>query len=419
MIPMIVKKKYLSDDTNINILTPLDDNLSQFFSFNNVLPVFSELIKLFVDDFSKELLSNAKLKIYPDIVSLAFWMRKSNIAKLEKNFIRKCDGVLKVPVGDVIHFAPSNVDTIFIYSLFISLLLGNKNVVRVSSKQSVQRDILVDLLSTQLSKDKFSSLKNYLCIVSYPHSDKLTEDLCSDMDLRVIWGGDDAVNKISSFSMKPTATEIKFANKYSVCLIDAEKLSLFTDEVFNKSIIDFVNDSYWFGQQGCSSPRTVAWINSNGNHEAIERFWAAVSDRASLLFTKDIDPADIMNKVVASCHISALISQCNFRHQNEVLTRVSLPKKSVHKSIRELHCGSGLFIELSLEHISELVPLVDRKAQTISYIGFCVNDLKCEFIKHGIYPDRVVPAGKALNFSTLWDGYDLLQCMTRSIDFVE
>ncbi|MCK8087065.1 acyl-CoA reductase [Vibrio sp. 1CM8B] len=415
---MTVKNKYLSDEENISILTPPDENISNFFIFNNNLPIFSTLIKQFVDEFSKELLSNTKLKIYPDIVSLAFWMRKSNIVRLEKNFIRKCGGVVKVPVGNVIHFAPSNVDTIFIYSLFISLLLGNKNVVRVSSKQSVQRDILVDMLSSQLSKDKFSSLKNYLCIVSYPHSDKITKDLCSDIDLRVVWGGDDTVNKISSFSMKPTATEIKFANKYSVCLIDAESLSSFTDEVFNKNVIDFVNDSYWFGQQGCSSPRTVAWINSNGQQETIDRFWTAVSDRASLLFAKDIEPADIANKVVASCHISALVSQCDFIHQNEMLTRISLPKISVHNSVRELHCGSGLFIEVSLNHISELTSLVDRKVQTISYIGFCIDDLKCDFINHGIYPDRVVPAGKALDFSTLWDGYDLLQSMTRSIDFV-
>ena len=29
--------------------------------------------------------------------------------------------------------------------------------------------------------------------------------------------------------------------------------------------------------------------------------------------------------------------------------------------------------------------------------------------------DRVVPIGQALNFDTLWDGYDLIRMLTRTV----
>jgi hypothetical protein len=402
---------------NITLLTPVDD-IKRFFDKSYERKVFSELAVRFICIFSESILKLPNVKNSPDLVALAFWMRKSNIKRLEKDFISKCQGQLKVPVGKVIHFAPSNVDTIFIYSLFISLMVGNTNVVRVSSKSSFQKDVLVDLLKELLLQSEFRKLQTSLSIVTYPHSESITSFLCSKVDMRVIWGGDETVNQISSLPLPPTATEIKFANKYSLSLLNAKYISELAPSQFVKFVNDFVNDSYWFGQQGCSSPRTVIWLNQSEYSYIVDTFWEAVAIKSSTMFGDEIVAADVMNKIVAANLYAVSLDECQVIKTGNMLTRINLSDLQKHNELRNLHCGSGFFLENNIDSLESLKDIVDRKSQTISYFGFDVELLKAEFIEHGIFPDRVVPVGEALNFSIIWDGYDLFQCMTRTVNFV-
>ena len=54
--------------------------------------------------------------------------------------------------------------------------------------------------------------------------------------------------------------------------------------------------------------------------------------------------------------------------------------------------------------------------QTVCYSGFTKNEIR-EFILEiplaGI--DRIVPFGQALNFDTIWDGFDLKRVFMREI----
>ena len=58
-----------------------------------------------------------------------------------------------------------------------------------------------------------------------------------------------------------------------------------------------------------------------------------------------------------------------------------------------------------------------RKDQTITAHGFTDEELTA-FARslHGRGVDRIVPFGEALSFGSLWDGYDLLAELTRTID---
>lgn len=402
---------------DIMLLTPIDD-IQCYFDKGYERKIFSELAVKFICTFSKSILEISNVKRYPDLVALAFWMRKSNISRLEKDFNEKNKGTIRVPVGKVIHFAPSNVDTIFIYSLFISLLVGNTNIVRVSTKSSFQKDTLVGLLKKLLQEPQFVALQTSLSIITYPHSDKITSNLCSKVDMRVIWGGDETVKQLSSFPLSPTATEIKFANKYSFSILNAAHISKLSNDKFEKLINDFVNDSYWFGQQGCSSPRTVIWLNKDDHDDTIHAFWEAVALKASNMFSDEVIAADLMNKIVASNLYAVNLESCRVIKTGKMLTRIYINNLFIHNQFRDLHCGSGLFLECHVDSLESLKDIVDRKSQTISYFGFDVGFLKAEFVKYEIYPDRVVPVGEALSFSITWDGYDLFQSMTRTVDFI-
>ena len=51
--------------------------------------IFSKIACDFLEELSKNLLKNKKAKIYQDVVSFAFWCRKSNIDKIKNNSLKK------------------------------------------------------------------------------------------------------------------------------------------------------------------------------------------------------------------------------------------------------------------------------------------------------------------------------------------
>ena len=65
---------------------------------------FDEQICSFLDDFSKEILKDAVLKSYTDVVSFAFWIRKANIQKQKEEHGSKYP---RLGRGLAFHIAPS------------------------------------------------------------------------------------------------------------------------------------------------------------------------------------------------------------------------------------------------------------------------------------------------------------------------
>ena len=76
---------------------------------------FDEPIVAFLNEVSRILMKDPGAKAYPDVVTFAFWIRKSSVLKLKQRFERK-EG-LRLGKGVVFHIAPSNVPVNFAYSL--------------------------------------------------------------------------------------------------------------------------------------------------------------------------------------------------------------------------------------------------------------------------------------------------------------
>jgi len=91
--------------------------------------------------------------------------------------------------------------------------------------------------------------------------------------------------------------------------------------------------------------------------------------------------------------------------------------KNAKGRFRSIECGGGLFFETELSHLDRLAPCLTAQDQTLSYFGFGPADLT-QFALNlpARAVDRIVPIGAALEFNTVWDGYNLLQVFTREID---
>ena len=150
-------------------MTLLNENRIQYLvgqdiDFDNVntFVPFDEIIINFLDVLSKNLFLDENAKKYSDVVTFAFYIRKSNILNIKKKLLHNVDNNIICGRGVVFHIAPSNVPVNFAYSLIASLICGNANIVKVSSKDFAQVSIICDAIIKTL--DKFLDLKHYINI---------------------------------------------------------------------------------------------------------------------------------------------------------------------------------------------------------------------------------------------------------------
>ena len=86
---------------------------------------FDDISCEFVNELSRELRKDKKSKLYPDVLALSYWCRKSNITKMRLDFR---ESYIRIGLGYAFHITPSNAPTNFAYSFIFGLLSGNSNV---------------------------------------------------------------------------------------------------------------------------------------------------------------------------------------------------------------------------------------------------------------------------------------------------
>ncbi|MDY3242741.1 MAG: hypothetical protein SOX38_02290, partial [Candidatus Limiplasma sp.] len=59
---------------------------------------------------------------------------------------------------------------------------------------------------------------------------------------------------------------------------------------------------------------------------------------------------------------------------------------------------------------------VTPRVQTLSYLGLSPEELSRFVLENGLTGvDRIVPVGHTMDFALTWDGYDLIQTLSRKI----
>lgn len=389
---------------------PLEEIVACLSAPATPLVPFSDAIVDFCAGFSQAIFRDREASRYPELAALAFWMRKAELLRLRAGFEKMAPAdTVTVPRGLVFHIPPANVDTIFIYSWLLAVLTGNRNVIRMSSRRAAQADILLRLLRESL-QNAAPELTNSALVLTYGHNDEATRALSLLCDVRVIWGGDHTVSAIRSAPLAPHARELTFPDRASLAVIRAARYSKLDANGRVKLADQFFNDAYWFHQMACSSPRLVVWVGAADTvDEAAAAFWDAL---AACVKRKQFEsPAAIhVRKLVFSCEAILDFPVSEYRRDPEATV---LRLESLVSLARE-HCGGGLFFSARIDNLKELVPVLQRRHQTMTHFGFDGSELRqlaAQFGGKAI--DRMVPVGQALQFSRFWDGYDLLHEFSR------
>ncbi len=146
---------------------------------------------------------------------------------------------------------------------------------------------------------------------------------------------------------------------------------------------------------------------------AQEQFWLQFSKRVQE-YDFDDEPGMAMDRFVAYCMVS-LSPKYQTTLSNKYPTRLMLESGGV-QTIKELHCGNGLFFEQFYESTHEFIRILTDTDQTVSVYGFKNSELLLLMQDMPMRAvDRFVEIGHSLDFTKTWDGLDLVETFMRKI----
>jgi len=391
----------------VSILIGTDLNIKKISEVPPRKPFDTEVID-FLNTLSRELMAGKTSRMFPDVVTLGFWLRKSSLMALKERFITNDE--LKIGRRVIFHITPSNVPVNYAYSLFTGLICGNANIVRIPSKDFPQVGVINDAINRVLADEKYASLKPYINLVRYDRNNKDINDYFSEIcDVRIIWGGDDTIAELRKSQLPPRAIEVLFADRYSLAFIDSDAYLSMDNK--SKVASDFYNDTYLSDQNACTSPRVVVWTGEK-IEEAKTAFWRELEDFVQNKYQfQAIQGVDKLSQLyIAAAKYKGVKEE---KRNSNLLYRVKV--SHLTDDLMNYRGNSGYFYEYDCKDILELRSFCNNThCQTIGYIGD--KNLLKPLIDSGIKGvDRIVPVGHTMDFDLNWDGYNLVNQLTRTI----
>ncbi len=373
--------------------------------YAGVLRPFDDDVISFLNDLSAILRKNRE---YSDVATFGFWCRKAALLKEKEKYDDIEDRFGK---GIVFHSTPSNVPVNFAFSFAAGLLAGNANIVRLPGKPFEQVNIISDAIK-ELLADKHKSMAPYITFVKFPPVKEITEAFSSLCNVRVIWGGDMTVAELRQSRIPARTTEITFADRHSIAVIDADEYM--AEENKNAVIQNFYNDTYFSDQNACTSPRIIFWRGNNISM-AKEDFWNRVHELVKEKYT--LAPVQSVGKLNAMYTVAAHKKVRVDKNEDMLVTRLEVDK--IDNELMNYKYNSGFYFEKNIADLSEIVDVCDVRCQTLTYFGVKEEDFR-EFLEKSrpIGIDRIVPIGKSMDFTLVWDGYDLIRQMSRKVSII-
>ncbi len=400
-------------DSRIKFLVGNEDML-RVASAIPALPTYSDEVVAFLAELSKELMALSGIREHQDVMSYAYWIRKASLLKEKENVF---DIGKRMGRGVAFHIAPSNVPINFAVSMTSSLLAGNITVIRVSNKEFEEVDIICNAMNKILSKAEFENMKRYIFIIRYDHSDEITAYLSSICDVRIIWGGNRTIAEIRKHAIPPRAIEMCFADRHSVAVIDvkayleASKSEAEAEKIARK----FYTDTYYTDQNACSSPRIVVWLNSEAEgmdeqtEEAKSRFWKALKAEVDARY--DMQPIQAIDKMSVFAELAMKKGDVRLINSDGNFMVVDVDSLD---GIMDYKMSGGYFFQFCASDLHDLMPLLDKQCQTVAVLGVDKQEVVDFVMKSGARGvDRVVNIGDTMGLEFTWDGFKMIENMSR------
>lgn len=394
--------------TDYTLLFPHQIDWEEFIKHRPHVPFSDEEIG-FLNALSSAILNDHESRLFSDVITFAFFCRKANLLKLKE--VYTCPDHMRLGRGVLFHIAPSNVPINFGYSLVAGLLAGNANVVRVSSKQFSQVNLIIKHLHALMDSGVYKEVASRIVLVRYDRTSDANAYFSSICNVRVIWGGDDTIATIRQNAIPARSFDVCFADRYSIAAINPKSIMEATDAEIKKLAMAFYNDTYLFDQNACSAPHIIFWLASDKLEEAKSRFWNAVHEHVSVKYK--LQPVMSVDKLTAFYRQAVCMDIKNEPMPDNLVVRADI-SSDVPTNIDEFRCVCGYFSEKTIDSLDQISTIINIKYQTLGYFGLIHEEL-VEFVERNQFLglDRIVPIGETAAFTFTWDGYNLIETFSR------
>ncbi|WP_058952958.1 acyl-CoA reductase [Clostridium tyrobutyricum] len=407
-------------------------NYSDFNEINRILndrwklllsiPV--EAIILILDEYSKRLCKSRRLLKIEGVAYLSFYLRKLNLEKLVEinlknkkyldEFVDEGNGKLIKAQGRGIacHWIAGNVYTLAIYSTFQSIIAKSSNIVRVPEKSI---DIvlklleLLDNIQVFYNNAMYSSkdiLKNIALVYFSSKDEILNKSMSIIADSRIIWGGKEAVNHITSLPKKTICKDIIFGPKYSFAVFDKDIIE--SDECYaymDKLLVDII----LFGQKACSSPQVLFVEKSNLALDDIVKILQTSFEKVGKRYKNILNEAEC-SKIINERGIYSLSLNkdicCSKGLEYTILINDEI-------KLEEPLGGRCIFVK-EIDSIFDVKDIITKRIQTV---GYAIKDeskiLKFADVVTKAGVDRVINVGNMNNYDSPWDGCFMINELVR------
>ncbi len=417
------KKKEESFDKVVENFAKRDNELYNI-RVNDLVNLFDSISQYWTSD-------RCKIKNLLNKEGMGFvvpFLKKNNIKKiLDQNFhdfdyldkpkkVEKYNSLLYArPLGIAVHWIAGNVPVLGVISLFQTLLTKNKTIVKVPlSFKNILPEIFNDLNKNNFLKVSerkiLKHLTNSLLIIYVEKEDKKNLEVISKVaDLRIAWGGKEAVEEIMKLPKKINCRDIVFGPKVSLALVSKEAIS--TKQKIKEMALHLANDVFPFDQAGCNAPHNLI-IERNKKFDILE-----IVKEIKLVFEKkvkkiknEINPIDQFNviskKFIYESKKNNFVISTDFNSSNVFFS------KDMGLEIHDPLYSRSVFIS----QIKDFSILKNNLPKNIQSIGlFASKRKKIEIVnklaQEGV--DRFPDLGKMSLYQNPWDGYLPLQNMVR------
>lgn len=311
--------------------------------------------------------------------------------------------------GLAAHWLSGNVPNFGIYSIILAFMTKNASIVKVSTEN--YKDLIKILSFFKNINIKGLSGEDVLktiCLVQLGRDQiDLQKELSELADVRIIWGGKEALDIISKFPKKnPEVTDIFFGPRYSYALI--------TKDISARNVSDYALrlavDVSIFDQYACSSPHTV--FIEEGGPISSKSFSKILAEKLKIVDNKFIpkgvdSPKKVMEilDVRSKYLLSGKVISSEGPNWTVIYTRSKL--------FEEPCFGRVIFVK-PIKNIDDLVESTTYKFQTIGIACESKERLKqigWKLTKNG--GTRICSLGRMTFFDIPWDGIFPIDRMVR------
>ena len=315
--------------------------------------------------------------------------------------------------GLVCHWMAGNVQILGLFALVQCIMTKNVNLLKVSSHDE---GVFAGLLSafeglTYTTPDGYTIsgddlLKTIGVVYFSRNAVKLGEQMSKNAEMRIAWGGREAVETVAGYPSKYDCETVIFGPKLSFAVVSKEML---TDEQAAKKLARRVSvDVSVFDQSGCASAHNL--FIEKGGAVSPERFCEILNESMGKTEIQIPKPTMSPEQVSAVHSIRGVFDFCGMAIGSETMSYSILldDHDELHKPVysRVLFVHAVDSIMQAVKHVTEDIQTIGVEATPGQAVAFAEAATPMGAV-------RFPQIGRMLNFEMPWDGIVLIDRLVK------